>query len=187
MIILNNMKKRTSSLLTAGFTLVELIVVIAIIGVLAAVLIGVVDPVDKINSANDAGVVSSLTQFGKANDGYAATHSNGYVGPVTAGGSLTVTQALAALNTAGESKLSSYTPPSGYTAPTYIFAPSTTCTLAANTCTGYAFVATGLKSKKNTTLSVFQVVNGKSCFVTPANTITQGDLNTSPTAPAHGC
>ena len=187
MIIMNfEMKKYIASSLTKGFTLVELIVVIAIIGVLAAVLIAVVDPVDKINSANDAGVISSVSQFGKANDAYAATHNNGYVGPAAAAGALTLGGALTALNSSGESKISSYTPPTGYTV-TYLFAPSATCTIGANDCTGYAFIASGLKSKKNTAAPVFQVVNGKSCFVTAGTTVTQAQLNTSPTNPVNAC
>lgn len=168
------MKLTTAQQLKKGFTLVELIVVIAIIGVLAAVLIAVVDPVDKINSANDAGIISSVSQFGKANDGYAATHNNGYVGPATAG-LLSVDGALSALSTAGESKISSYVPPSGYTV-SYFQSPSTTCTLSLNDCTGYAFVTSALKSKANTGY-VFQVVNGKACKVLLASAATQTTLN----------
>lgn len=153
-----------------GFTLIELIVVIAILGILAAVLITTIDPLDKINSANDAGVVSSIAQFGKANDSYAATHNNSYVGMA----SPTVNLALAALQTAGETKIASYTQPGGYPVPTYLKTP-TTCTSALLDCAGYAFIATGLKSKKNAAAPVYQYVNGRGCFVAAA--ITQVELD----------
>lgn len=151
---------------SSGFTLIELIVVIAILGVLAAVLITVIDPLDKINSANDAGVISTLTQIGKGEDSYAANHSSFYTG----GG--TVNAALGVLNTGGESKISTYTSPSGYTI-TALESPAACA--AGSTCTDYAVIVSNLKAKKYTVTPVYQVVNGKGCLVAVA--ITQGQLD----------
>lgn len=163
-----------------GFTLIELIVVIAILGVLATVLITTINPLDKVNSANDSGVVSSISQIGRTLDNYAANKNNSF--PLS--GTLNAT--LGTLNTAGESKISTYSPPSGYTV-TYMSGPSGTCTTAAQDCTGYAILVQGLKSLKYASTPNFQVVNGKTCYVTNANVITQANLNLAPTAPTLGC
>lgn len=151
-----------------GFTLIELLVVIGILGIMAAVLIVLLDPVDKINAANDSGLVSAVGQFGRANDAYAATHTNSYVG----GG--TVNAALADLTSAGESKYASYTPPTGYTV-NYVTTAS--CTTAAGTCTQYAFWVTALKSKVNggpTTGKMYVWANGKGCYQPNGTTIGAG-------------
>ncbi len=151
-----------------GFTLIELIVVIAILGVLAAVLITTIDPLDKINAANDAGVTSTLAQIGRAEDGYAANKNNFYAGGAN------VDALLTTLNTAGETKISSYAPPTGYAANlTFLDSPDA-CT-SGSTCTGYAIIQQGLKSKKYVATPVYQVVNGKGCFVAVA--ITQAQLD----------
>lgn len=143
------------SALQKGFTLIELIIVIAILGVLAVVLITTIDPLDKINAANDSGVVSSIAQFGKANDTYAATHDNSYVG----GG--TVDAALADLLAAGESKIGSYVPPTGYTVG---YITTAACTTAGKTCLNYVFSVTDLKSKKNTAKPMYVWANGQGCY-----------------------
>ncbi len=149
-----------------GFTLIELIVVIAILGVLAAVLITTIDPLDKINAANDSGVVTSLAQFGKANDTYAATHNNTYVGGTT------VNAALTDLQTAGESKIGSYTAPTGYTVS---YATTASCTTAGANCNNYAFWVTALKSKKYggpTSGQIYVYANGQGCFKANGTSIT---------------
>lgn len=162
----------------SGFTLIELLVVIAILGVLAVVLIVLINPADKVNSANDAGSISTAIQFGRAMDAYAASHNNFYVT-----GTVTVTDintALGVLSTAGESKISSYTPVTGYVW-NYLTSPTSPCT-SGSTCTGYAIIITNLKSLKNTGGTppaagpIHQIVNGKSCYV--ATAITQAQLNT---------
>lgn len=149
-----------------GFTLIELLVVIGILGIMAAVLIVLLDPVDKINAANDTGVVSAVAQFGRANDSYAVTHSNTYVGGAS------VNSALADLQTAGESKFSSYTAPSGYTVN---YVTTAACTTAGANCVNYAFWVTALKSKANggpTTGKIYVFANGKGCFVANGTSIT---------------
>ena len=160
-----------------GFTLIELLVVIGILGIMAAVLIVLIDPVDKINSANDAGVISAVSQFGRANDRYAATHSNTYVGGAT------VNAALGDLLAAGESKYSTYTVPNanytvGYAALT---SGGAACTTAGANCGQYAFYVTGLRSKRYTTGTltsgsygngstaattgtIYVYANGKGCY-----------------------
>lgn len=158
--------------LKKGFTLIELIVVIAILGVLAAVLITTIDPLDKINSANDSGYVSSLAQLGRAEDTYAASHNNLYSPAAN------FAAAITALNTAGETKISAYTQPTGYTAPTFLTSPLGCDNLAvATNCIGYAFISGTLKSKKNTALPIYQITNGKGCYVAAA--VTQGQLDTA--------
>lgn len=149
-----------------GFTLIELIVVIAILGVLATVLLVLIDPLDKINLANDTGVISTISQLGKANDAYAAQNTNLYVGCATA---CTFAGAVTALNTAGETKLSSVTAPANYT---YSYFQPAACTAAAQTnCTTYVF-SVNLRSKKYTSgngagnSSYFVAANGKSCVLT---------------------
>ena len=151
-----------------GFTLIELIVVIAILGVLSVVLFTTIDPLDKINTANDSGVVQSIAQFGKANDAYAASKNNMFPGGATVNAALTVLQA------AGESKVTSYTPPPGYTV-IYLDSPDA-CT-SGTTCTGYSFQVTDLKSKKYTATPAYQVINGKGCLVAAASVITQAQLD----------
>ena len=172
--------REVREVLQKGFTLIELIVVIAILGVLAVVLVTTIDPLDKINSANDAGIVRSVAQFGKSMDSYGASHNNYYLNAANTNAALTALQA------AGETKITSYTPPSGTV--TYLFTPAA-CT-SGSTCTGFAFFtgaageAAGvtLKSKKNTSGTTssaapfYQYVNGKGCFVTTV--ITQAQLTT---------
>lgn len=161
------MKFTARKLSAKGFTLIELIVVIAILGVLAAVLITLIDPLDKINSANDAGVISDVAQFGRANDAYSATHNNAYVGGAT------VNDALADLETAGESKIPNYTPPAGYTV-NYIATPG--CTTAAGDCKNYAFWISNLMSKNYggpINGDIYVWANGQGCFVPSSATITE--------------
>lgn len=159
--------------INSGFTLIELLVIIGILGVLAVGLITTIDPIDKINSANDAAVIRAIAQFGKANDTYAATHNNTYV---TNG---TVNVALADLNTAGESRISSYTPPTGYTVSytSWTSGNATGCTTAGLNCVKYVFwTSTNLKSKKNTTGAGtggnpgpgYMWYNGQGCYVSQA-------------------
>lgn len=172
-IINRHMKRDLPNLLkqkiSRGFTLIELLVVIAILGVLAVLLITVIDPLDKIDSANDAGVISSVAQFGKAEDGYAAGHNNFYTGGTT------INAALGILKTAGESKNSTYSPPSGYAVTALESGTATPC-VAGTSCTDFAFYIT-LKSKKYTSAStpIYQYVNGKGCTVGTA--ITQAQLD----------
>ncbi len=159
--------------LQKGFTLVELIIVIAIIGVLAAVLITIIDPLDKINSANDSGVVSTLTQVGRSLDNYAAVNSNSFP-------SGNLNAMLSVLSSNGESRITSYTAPNGYSV-SYLVAPNGSCTTAARDCAGYAITATGFKSKRNLSgtsadaAPSYQIVNGRGCFTTTV--ITQTELN----------
>jgi len=185
-----SMKKVTQQITQKGFTLIELIVVIAILGVLAAVLITTIDPLDKVNLSNDTGLISTITQLGKASDAYAAQHSNGYSSgmgtfpsSVCTGGAAT---AALATNTfagsvydlcaAGETKLSSITAPSAvYTL--YYFTTPTGCTDNANNCTGYAFAVGPLQSKKYAT-KYFMYSNGKSCTI--ASAPTQASIGTCP-------
>lgn len=164
-----------------GFTLIELIVVIAILGVLAAVLITVIDPLDKIKSANDAGVISAVAQFGKAEDSYAATHNNLYAGQ-QAGAFSGATSTLNDLFTAGEIKSNAYTPPSGYAISQLL---TTGCTTGGpTTCANYVFYTsavspstTGLLSKKNVSGTppsggpFYMWANGKGCYVAAAPTV----------------
>jgi len=138
-----------------GFTLIELIVVIAIIGILSAVLVTAIDPLDKINATNDAGVVSAIEQFGKADDTYAASHSNTYVGGAT------VNAALTDLLAAGEVKTGTYTAPSGYTVG---YVTTAACTTAGSNCVNYVFSVTNLKSKANTAKPMFVWANGQGCY-----------------------
>ncbi len=161
------MIRSARKLASKGFTLIELIVVIAILGVLAAILITLIDPVDKINAANDAGVISDMAQFGRANDGYSATHENKFVGGAT------VNDALADLQAAGESKISSYTPPAGYTV-NYIATPG--CTTAAGDCTNYVFWISGLMSKNYggpVNGEIYAWANGGGCFLPFGTVITE--------------
>lgn len=158
--------KLTALRQTKGFTLIELIVVIAILGVLAAVLITTIDPLDKINSANDSGVISAVAQFGKANDAYAATHNNTYVGGAT------VNAALTDLLAAGESKIGTYTPPATYTVN---YVTTAACTTAAANCVNYAFWVTALKAKKYggpATGQEYVYANGRGCFMANGTAIT---------------
>ena len=179
--------KTAAQTLRKGFTLIELIVVIAILGVLAVVLITTIDPLDKINSANDAGIISTIAQLGKANDSYAATHSNSYTSgmgtactAVGAGGATANTNAnlfngaVFDLCSAGETKLSAISAPSSsYTL--YYFAgsasPWATCNDTAVNCSVAVFGVGPLQSKKNATLNYFVYANGKSCFKNAAPTI----------------
>jgi len=180
--------KTTAQVFKKGFTLIELIVVIAILGVLAVVLVTTIDPLDKINSANDAGVVSTIIQLGRANDGYAATHSNSYTSGMAtactaAGAGLAIAStatnnfagAVFDLCSAGESKLSAIAAPSAsYTL--YYFASSTqgsftTCNDTAVNCVNGVFGVGPLQSKKNAAKPYFVYVNGKSCFLAAAPTI----------------
>ncbi len=63
---------------SAGFTLIELIIVIAVLGVLAsAVLIGI-DPVDKIAQANDAKIQSDVRQIQAAMEIYSVNNNGSY-------------------------------------------------------------------------------------------------------------
>ena len=163
-----DLPKLIKSHISKGFTLIELLVVIAILGVLSVLLLTVIDPVDKISSANDTGVISNMAQFGKANDAYGANNNNFYAGGTT------IALALGVLKTAGESKVSTYTPPSGYVV-SALTSP-TGCT-AGTTCTDYAFYVTGLKSKKYATTTTYQVVNGKGCAVAAASVVTQLNLD----------
>lgn len=152
-----------------GFTLIELIVVIAVLGVLAGVLISLIDPLDKIAASNDSGVISIISQTGRGDDAYAATHSSLYVGP----GAQTTNpamfnNAITDLNTAGEFKPPSITPPSGYT---YYFLPPAGCTVSGGaSCTTYVFYVQ-VKSKKYTSgntggnLSYYVAANGKRCVL----------------------
>ena len=151
---------------SSGFTLIELIVVIAILGVLSVVLVTTIDPLDKINAANDSGVVRALAQFGRANDSYAATHNNTYVGGAT------VTAALTDLQTAGETKIGAYTAPTGYTVN---YVTTAACTTAGANCNNYAFWVTALKSKKYggpTTGQVYVWANGQGCTKANGTAIT---------------
>lgn len=161
------MKLSAAQKLQRGFTLIELIVVIAILGVLAAVLITTIDPLDKINSANDAGVVSSLAQVGRAEDGYAANHNNFYAGGAT------VNALLTTLNGAGETKITAYSAPSANYTVSFLDSPDG-CT-SGTTCNGYAIIVDGLQAKKNSANDVYQVVNGKGCYVSAA--ISQAELD----------
>lgn len=144
-----------------GFTLIELLVVIAIIGVLAGVLVVVIDPLDKIRSANDSGVVSTITQIGRANDSYGTNHNNTYVGG-------TFAQSVTDLNTAGETKFSTLPAPTGYTF-TYLPNPAA-CTTAASTCTAYVYY-TNLLSKRYATTPYYVYANGKGCYNAAAPTL----------------
>ncbi len=145
----------------AGFTLIELLVVIAIIGVLAGVLVVVIDPLDKIRSANDSGVISTITQIGKANDSYGANHNNSYVGG-------TFANSVTDLNSSGETKYTALTAPTGYT---YTYLPNpAACTTAAGTCTAYVYY-TNLLSKRYTSTPYYVYANGKGCFNAAAPTL----------------
>ena len=144
-----------------GFTLIELLVVIAIIGVLAGVLVVVIDPLDKIRSANDSGVVSTITQVGRANDSYGTNHNNTYVGG-------TFAQSVTDLNTAGETKFTTIPAPTGYIF-TYLPNPAA-CTTALSTCTAYVYY-TNLLSKKYATTPYYVYANGKGCFNAAAPTL----------------
>jgi type IV pilus assembly protein PilA len=140
--------------LSKGFTLIELIVVIAILGVLAAVLITTIDPVDKISAANDAGVISTVTQLGKANDTYAAQNGNNYPNATT------FAAIVASLSTQGETKIGAISAPVNYT---YNYSGSTS---------NYAFWV-NLKSKKYTSAPTpwFIYANGKGCTAGSAPTL----------------
>ena len=140
----------------AGFTLIELLVVIAIIGVLAAVLAAILDPLDKIRAANDAGVISTVGQLGKGNDGFAVNNSNQYVVATTFAGAVT------ALNTAGESKFGSITSPAGGYTYAYI-APAGCAAATPANCTSYVF-SINLQSKKYTSTPFYWFANGKGCI-----------------------
>ena len=137
-----------------------------------ASLITTIDPLDKINSANDSGVISSVSQFGRAMDSYGANHNNFYINAADTNAALTT------LNTQGETKITSYTPPTGYTV-AYIFTPAA-CT-SGTTCIGYAFYTTALKAKKNINGTppsngpFYQYANGRGCYI--ASVITQAQLN----------
>ena len=147
--------------LDKGFTLVELIVVIAVLGVLAVVLISTIDPVDRIKSANDAGVLSTTAQLGRANDSYAASHTNLY--PIATAFAGVVT----ALNTEGEIKFSSITAPATYT---YNYIAPSGCVAGAQTsCTSYVYYV-DLKSKKYATTPFYVYANGKGCTYATAPT-----------------
>lgn len=161
------MKKLLSKFSPAkGFTLIELLVVIAIIGVLAAVLIAVLDPIDKIRLSNDAGVISTIAQLGKSNDAYGVNHNNLYV---PGGATNTFAGAVTDLNTAGETKFTTLTAPTGYT---YNYLPTTAaCTTAASTCTAYVF-SVNLLSKKYTATPYYMWSNGKGCTFATAPVLT---------------
>lgn len=151
--------------LSSGFTLIELLVVIGILGVMSATLIALVDPIDKVNSANDTGAINTISQLGRANDAYAASHSNLYV-VATA-----FTGAVTALNAAGESKYSTVTPPTNYA---FIYLAPTTCTaLMPTNCSSYVFY-TNVRSKKYTgatpALGYYVWANGKGCTQAAAPT-----------------
>lgn len=157
-----------------GFTLIELLVVIAVLAILAVGLIAVIDPADKVNSTNDAAVISSIAQFGRANDSYAVSHNNIYVGTSGSTGSIRVNAALADLQASGEIKSTSYTAPTNYTVD---YATTPSCTTAGANCVNYAFWG-NLKSKKYTTGippvsgPIYVWANGKGCFVSTTPTAT---------------
>lgn len=158
-----------------GFTLIELVVVIAILGVLAAVLVTVIDPLDKINSANDSGAISTTAQIGKANDSYASSHNNTFVGgtlTATVSGSNTTYSAgpLTDLNSSGEVKMTQVVLPSvyGLTYAALQSDKSTACTTAGGNC-GVYMVYVSLQSKKYTSgntssnKSYYVYTNGQGC------------------------
>ncbi len=155
-----------------GFTLIELIVVIAVLGVLAVVLITTIDPLDKISSANDAGVISTVSQLGRANDSYALSHSNTYVGPAgtTAFSGLLGSGPIFDLNAAGETKQAALTAPSGYIY-NYLAGPATCTTSGATKCTSYVIYVNPLGSKKYSGTKYYWWANGRGCFqaAAPAN------------------
>lgn len=185
-----DLPKLIKSQISKGFTLIELLVVIAILGVLAVVLITVIDPLDKIRSGNDAGLISTVTQLGKANDAYAAGHANAYSSgqgtfpaSVCTGGGATAAVATNSfagavydLCASGESKQSSVTVPSSvYTF--YYFVSPTGCTDNANNCTGNLFAVGPLQSKKYASKRYFMWTNGYGCFINSAPT--QASIGTS--------
>jgi prepilin-type N-terminal cleavage/methylation domain-containing protein len=182
------MKQQITKKLQKGFTLIELLVVIAILGVLAVVLLVVINPLDKINLANDTGLIATFTQLGRANDAYAAQHSNAYTsgqGTATctgAGATVSVATnsfpgAVQDLCSAGESKFATIAAPSAaYTL--YYFVTPTGCADSANSCTGALFGVGPLQAKKYAANPYFIYTNGKSCFVAAAPT--QATIGTCP-------
>ncbi len=62
-----------TNLKSAGFTMIELLIVIGIIAVLATAVLAAINPVDQINKARDAGLVSSTSEMIKATERYYVT------------------------------------------------------------------------------------------------------------------
>jgi prepilin-type N-terminal cleavage/methylation domain-containing protein len=146
-----------------GFTLIELLLVVAIIGIMATVLMTVIDPIDKIRLTNDTGVISTISQLGRASDAYGAGHSNSYVGG-------TFANAVDDLNTAGEIKYTSTTlkAPAGY-AFNYLTTPAG-CSTAASSCTGYVYYVELFSKKYKAANAHYYYIyaTGKGCFSTTA-------------------
>jgi prepilin-type N-terminal cleavage/methylation domain-containing protein len=66
---------------STGFTLIELIIVIGVLGLLAAAVLIAIDPIEQLTRGRDTGRKSSITQMGRAMEGYVAVYGN-YVDPL---------------------------------------------------------------------------------------------------------
>ncbi len=60
---------------TAGFTLVELLIVISLLGVIALIVISAINPIEQANRASDAGMKADSSQVISAIERYYASHS----------------------------------------------------------------------------------------------------------------
>lgn len=75
---------------TAGFTMIELLVVISIIGVLAVAVLSSINPIEQINKGRDTRTRSDAAQLVNAIDRYVAIHEAfPWNRPLTPGGALT--------------------------------------------------------------------------------------------------